>query len=337
MTDSLIAVIGADSTIVHDAVFRELNELLGGLDAALALEDISATATNDDGPSAIRRALDALNTPPFLTDRRVVVVRDAVALSAEDAEQLVAWAAHPTPGVTCVVAIEGGRGAAALRTGAHRIVDVSVGNKAKERAAFVAAAFERNGVRAGGPVHEAIAAQLGEDMARVDSLARTLAAIFGTAVVKVEDVEPYLGDAGNVPEWDLTDAIESGAVADAVATVQRMLETRARNGLQIVNILQRHYLRMARLEGSGAQTGADAAKLIGGHAYPAQKLLHAARVLGPERIARAVGLVTQADADLKGGVDYGGRTEDAIDQTDLVVTEVLVARLARLSEAARRS
>jgi len=53
--------------------------------------------------------------------------------------------------------------------------------------------------------HEAavkITDRLGDDVARVDGLARTLQTIYGTAQLNFTHVEPYLGDAGDVPEWD---------------------------------------------------------------------------------------------------------------------------------------
>ncbi|MDE3044643.1 MAG: hypothetical protein KGJ10_07430, partial [Acidobacteriota bacterium] len=68
------------------------------------------------------------------------------------------------------------------------------------------------------------------------------------------------------------------------------------------------------------------------------KALTNARRLGPERLATAVHWLSEADLALKGAVSYGGR--DLVndqDVTELTVLEVLVARLARLSNAARRT
>jgi hypothetical protein len=59
--------------------------------------------------------------------------------------------------------------------------------------------------------------------------------------------------------------------------------------------------------------------------------------MGSSRLASALHLVVEADHDLKGGVSYGGKNDDDVDQTELTVIEVLVARLARMSEVARRS
>jgi len=49
---------------------------------------------------------------------------------------------------------------------------------------------------------------------------------------------------------DLTDAIDGGDATKAIVVARRMLDSKGRAGLQIVNILQRHYLRMAKLEGA---------------------------------------------------------------------------------------
>ena len=336
---ALVAVVGNDATIVNDAVHATITKLLGGIDPSMALEDLSVRegAHEDDVASTTQRILDALNTPPFLVDRRVIVLRDVQSLRDEDADLLVAWASSPTPGVTLVVSQVGAKGKSRLLKAADELVDVAVGSRPKDRLAFVAEKLEEHNVRTSSAVTQKIADRLGDDMARVESLARTLHSIYGSSPLQFDHVEPYLGDAGDVPEWDLTDAVDQGTAASAIEIARRMLYSKSRSGLQIVNILQRHYLKMVRLDGSGASTGEDAAAILGGHAFPAQKLVRGARILGADRLAHAVDLITRADRDLKGGTSYGGRNDDDVDQTDVTVTEILVARLAKLSEAARRS
>ena len=116
-----------------------------------------------------------------------------------------------------------------------------------------------------------------------------------------------------------------------------MLESRRRAGLQIIASLQRHFLNMSALEGSGVRSKEEAAALLGVNAYPASKSLAMAERLGPARITTAVHWITEADLDLKGAVSYGGKDlESDMDVTELTVIEVLVARLARLSFGARR-
>ncbi len=339
MSDAVVAIVGNDATVVNDAVLEVVGQLLDGLDPAIALEDfvVGAESADDSAPSVISRVLDALNTPPFLVQRRLIVLRDVGALGAESTESLCAWAQSPTPGVTLVAASSGGRGGAKLLKAATRTIDVKVGSRPQDRQAFVLERFAAHNVRTGSAVAQRVAERLGDDVARVDSLARTLYAIYGSAMLGYEQIENYLGEAGGVPEWDLTDAIDQGHVASALAVARRMLDSNDRVGVQITGILQRHYLKMARLDGSGAQNGEQAAAIIGGHSFPAQKLVRAARALGSNRIAQCLSLVARADQDLKGAVYFGAKRDDDVDQTDLTVVEILVARLAKMAEAAKRS
>ncbi len=336
MTSSSIAVVGTDATMVYDAVRNVVAGALGALDPSFALEDFTAKdVASSSSESVAARVLEALNTPPFLVERRVVVVRDAQSLLADEVGQLVTWLANPAPGIVLVLGVVGTK-ANKLVKASNEVVEVNVSSRAQDRVAYVESKLGEYQVSIDRQLAERVASQVGDDLARVDSLGRTLRSIYGTAPLTFANVEPYLGDAGDVPEWDLTDAIDGGNATKAIVVARRMLDSKSRAGLQIVNILQRHYLRMARLEGSGARGDDDAAALLGINRYPAGKALRTAQRLGSERISAAVHMIAKADVDLKGGVSYGGKDLNTdMDVTELTVIEVLVARLARLTQGAR--
>ena len=337
MSAPSVAVVGTDATMVYDAVHNVVAAALGDLDPSVALLDVTAKdVTGAAGESVVPRILEALMTPALLVDRRVVVVRDAQSLVADEVGVLAQWMAAPTPATVLVVAVVGAKSHRLVKA-AHEVVEVNVGTRAKDRAAFVVEKFAQYGVDADHTAAAYVAERVGDDVARVDALARTLRAIYATAPLSLDQVAPYVGDAGGVPPWDLTDAIDAGDAAAAIATARRMLDSKDRGGLQIVNLLQRHYLAMARLDGSGARTGEEAAALVSMGPFPAQKVLRTSQRLGTERIATAVRWVTGADLDLKGAVSYGGKDLDTdVDATDLTVVEVLVARLAKMTQGAGR-
>ncbi len=321
-----ICVVGGDATMVYDELHRQVEAALGGLDPSSALEDFTAGA-GDEVPA---RVLEALRTPPFLVDHRVVVVREAQALSKDAAADLVAWMQDPTPAAVLIVGVVGSR-AGALARAAQQTVETAVGSRAQERVSYVERRFGDYGLTLESAAARGVAEALGDDMARVDALARTCLAVYGASTLRLEDVAPYVGDAGDVPEWDLTDAIEHGDLPGALRVVQRMLGSGSRSGVQVVNALQRYVLRLARLDGAGITRPEEAASLLGVSPFPAGKALATSHRLGTARIAEAVHLVARADLDLKGGTTFGGRTEAGEgDATDLTVVEILVARLARL-------
>jgi DNA polymerase III subunit delta len=331
-----IVVVGTDATMVYDALHNVIATALGDLDPSFALQDFTVKDVTTAGESVISAVLEALNTPPFLVSRRVVVVRDAQGLLADEVASLLAWMHSPIPDVVLVLAVVGAKSNKLVK-GAQEVLEVNVGSGAKNRVAFVNEKMVEYRVSIDAGAASRIADQVGDDVARVDSLARLLASIYGSAPLNLSHIEPYLGDAGGVPEWDLTDALESGNATRAITVARRMLDSKGRAGVQIIFMLQRYYLRMARLEGAGIDSADEAAQVLGMNAFGAKKLLAMANRMGSERIGDAIHLIASADVDLKGGASFGGKDLNTdLDVTDLTVIEVLVARLARLSAGSRR-
>ncbi len=143
-------------------------------------------------------------------------------------------------------------------------------------------------------------------------------------------MRPFLGQAGAVPPWDLTDAIDRGDAAAALGALRRMTQAGERHPLQVMAILHGHIAAMLRLDGAGIADGEAAAAALGRDpkrsAFPAKKALEQGRRLGSDGVARAVGLLAEADLDLRGAKGW----------PEELVLEVLVARLSRLAPRRRR-
>jgi DNA polymerase-3 subunit delta len=179
-----------------------------------------------------------------------------------------------------------------------------------------------------------VTTHLGEDAGRVPQLVELLSAVAGPgATLDVSDVEPYLGEAGSVPNYQLTNAIEAGDMAGALATLRRMVtapgpgQSRPMHPLQVMGTLHSYYRRVASLDDPRVRTPRDAVAALDGRVkeYPARKALDQARALQTDGLRKAFDYLFAADLDLKGARAI---PEDA-------VLEVLVARLAALSGRAR--
>jgi DNA polymerase III subunit delta len=158
----------------------------------------------------------------------------------------------------------------------------------------------------------------------VVTVLHTLEATFGPgAKVGVDDIEPFLGAAGAVPPWGLTDAIDSGNIADALDKLHRMMGAGERHPLQLLAVLHSHYGRMLRVDGVAGLDEAGAARLLGmkGSTFPARKVLTQSRRLGSAKVRQAIRLLADADLALRGAIGWSPE----------LVMEVLVARLANLS------
>ena len=314
-------VRGDDPALVAQAARSLVEQLAGSLEHALVVEEHAAGDALD-----VAAVVDACTTPPFLVDRRVVVVREAGRLTAADASRLVAALEHPLPFVHLVLVSGGGTVPATLvkaAAAAGGVVETSAGRgRARER--WIAERLRHAPVRLDPAAARRIDEHLGEDLGRVDGLLASLAAAYGEgAKVGVPALEPFLGEAGAVPPWELTDEIDAGDVPGALRALRRLLAA-GRAAPMVVTILHGHFSGMLRLDGADVASDEAAAALLGVRsAYVAKKALDGTRRLGSERIGQAVTLVADADLDVK------GRTALAPE----LVLEILVARLARLTRS----
>jgi DNA polymerase-3 subunit delta len=268
---------------------------------------------------------DALYTPAFLADRRIVVLRDIENLDASQAAELASRLDEPFAPNVLVLAVAGKALPAALAKAVKarsREIDTSPGSFGKARTQWLSEQLQTAPVHLDPAARQLLEAHLGEDVSRLHALLDVLTAAYGEGgrVTRAE-LEPFLGEEGGAPPWELTDALDNGEVAKAVLAARRLLGPGGRHPFQLLATLHKHYGAMLRLDGSGISDPGEAASLLGMSPFPARKALAQGRRLGTDRIAHAISLVANADLDLRGVLDW----------PDELVIEVLVARLAQLS------
>jgi DNA polymerase-3 subunit delta len=321
-------VRGDDPSLVRDAVTRLVDSLVGEGDKGLLVEELAG----DDYELAA--LVDAAQTLPFLTDRRVVVGRDVHRFTTNDSvAPLVAYLQNPLDTTDLVLVWETGRLPKPLTDvvkacGGERI-DAGVGGTARLQKAWLSEQLAAAPVRLDSRAADLVASRLGEDVNRLSGLLAILASTHGEgAKLGEDDVAPYLGEAGSIAPWELTDSIDRGDVAGALARLHRTLGAGDRHPLQVMATLHGHYGRMLALDGASARTEREAAEVLGlkGSTFPARKAMDGARRLGSKRLAQVFRLLGQADLELRGARAW----------PDELVMEVLVARLANLNRAAAR-
>jgi DNA polymerase-3 subunit delta len=314
-------VRGDDASLVGQALHDLLGTLAGDGDAGMVVEEHGGSGGDE---LDVGMVVDALTTPPFLTDRRIVVVRDAGRLGAADGARLVACLDDPLPGVAMVLAAGAGTVPAALVKAVERrgtVIDTAVGT-GRARTQWLTEHLHQGPVKLDARAGARLGEHLGGDVSRLRGMLEALASAYGEgASIDVDRLEPFLGEAGTVAPWDLSDAIDAGDTAVALDALHRLFGPGGYHSLQVMATLHRHYQGMLRLDGSGVTTPEEAAARLGTRSvFPARKVLEQGRRLGPAGISRAVTLLAEADLDLRGRSALPEQT----------VLEVLVGRLSRL-------
>jgi len=335
---SVRLVKGDDPVVLSQNLSKLIADLVGDGDRTLMVEELSDAQYSADGPAEISPLVDAAQTAPFLTERRVVVGRHVGRFTkADQVKALVEYLADPLPSTDLVLVWEKApdqnrQGTvpkslkAAVEDAGGEIIDLGI-PRGKGADKWLEAQIASAEVSLDPAARKLIGDRLGEDRSRVFQILRTLDSTFGPGKrLGVADVAPYLGDAGDVPPWDLTDAIDRGDVAAAIDTASRMMTAGGRHPLQLMASLHSHIARLMKLDGSDVRGEKQAAQLLGmkGSTFPAKKALSQTKKLGPVKIARQIDLMAQADLDLRGEKAWPPEQ----------VIEVLVARLARTAKAA---
>jgi DNA polymerase-3 subunit delta len=254
----------------------------------------------------------------------VVVVREAGRLLTADVPRLVEVVKDPLPSTVLILVGGGGTVPAPLVkaiTAAGKVIDVSV-NRPGDRKAWLHDHLRHapgQARAAGGPV-AGPARRGGPGPGR--GLLGALAAAYGPgARITVDDLEPYLGEAGNVARYELTDAIDRGDAAAALGVLHRMTDAGGLSAVEVLFSLHRHYSNMLTFDGATVSSGEEAAQLLSvSSAFVGKKALEQSRRLGSARIAHAIELAGRRRSRREGclrpaararGRDPGGPAEPA--------------------------
>ena len=310
---------GNDESILRSAVHDLVDELVGDGDRTMMVDEF------DGDEYELRMVVDAAQTPSFLTDKRVVVARDVGRFNADELTPLLGYLADPLETCDLVLVIDGGAvpkklGDAVKAVGT--VTNTSPPSRPKDRQGWIVDHIAAAGLRIKPDAAAQLGSWLGEDAGRLDGILATLTSTYGSDhVLDFADVEPFLGDAGGVPPWDFTDAIDAGDTTTALTLLGRMMHSGGRHPLQIMAIMHNHYANLAKLDGAEARSEADAMAATGiKSAFPAKKALQTYNRLGAAATKRAIELLAQADLDLRGAKDLDPE----------LVMQVLVARLSKL-------
>jgi DNA polymerase III subunit delta len=363
----LTVVRGEDPVLRSDVVSGLVDELLAGADRSLALDDLeietrgSEDDRDDDSDeregvdlSVVERIMVALASPPFLTERRVVVVRNVGGLSKSQCEMIVAQFEDPTPGVSVILEHRGGRMPSPLEKfmkahkltavvpEAERVAAESSKKKGADRRSVVEVELQRalieGGVKLDSEARRRIVEHLGDDAGRVHELVAVFATRFPLgATVRAADVEPYLGEVGTVASnFELTGAIEQGDAPTALDVLHRLMHAtsakhdKPNHPIFIMAALTSYYRSLLRIDSPDVNTKEDAAAILGGNPWAAKYRLDALRRIGSAGLRQAYDLIAAADLDLRGG--DGTRAIDAE-----TVMQLLVARLCALHRGSGRA
>lgn len=198
--------------------------------------------TFDGNSAAADNIVNAANTLPFMSERRLVVVRDVDRMDAASLDALASYAKDPAP-YTCLVLIAEKMAKnsrlykAVAGTG---VVYEYAAPKRNEYAGEAVRLLRERGKRASLAVAQRLVDTVGRDLRRLDAEAEKLATYVGEAEEITEnDVAAVATESATASIFELTDAVGDRDVARALRLAGKLMGA-GETPLGLVAMLTRH-------------------------------------------------------------------------------------------------
>jgi DNA polymerase-3 subunit delta len=182
-----------------------------------------------DGSHRRRAIVDAANTLPFLSDVRLVVVKNVEKLGKSDSELLVSYLANPSP--TTVMALVATKLAkstrlykAAAKVGPKAVIDCAP-KSARELPALVQSMAKTHRATMDARAAAELVERIGDSTVQLDNEVRKLADIArarGDAQITEQDVIKLIPRLTDVKPWQFADALSDRDAHRCAVLISRM-------------------------------------------------------------------------------------------------------------------
>lgn len=294
--DPLTLIVGDEELLAERAVGEVI---------AAARADDPETEVIDLTPENLEAGrLAELTSPSLFGGGKVLVLRSAQDLGKELIAEVLAYAERPADDVALVAVHAGGAKGKALvdglsKAGARKVTCSKI-TKPGERVAFVRAEVRRCGGTIGAEAARALVDAVGHDLRELAAACSQLVADTGGKISEEAVARYYRGQA-EVSGFNVADSAVEGDLVQALEKLRWALATGVAP-VQITSALAQGVRALAKV--SGAPRGARGAALAKELDMPPWKIDKTQRQLrgwSADGIARALRVVADADAQVKGG------------------------------------
>jgi DNA polymerase III subunit delta len=256
-----------------------------------------------EGKATAARILGAARTLPMMGPRRMVLVRDAALIPADEHPALIEYLEKPSETTVLVLLTSKLDKRLKLFSAAAKRGLIHVLEAPRNPAPWIRAEAEARKVALRPDAVERLVDAVGADLSRLALVIEQLALYAGDRAVTGEDVEDLVADTRERTVFELTDAIGLADLRGALSAVSSLTDQR-QSAIGVLVMLARHIRQLSLLHAGRAQGlgKGELAQAVGVPPFIADKLAQQARRYTPGALARATRLIADADRALKGQV-----------------------------------
>lgn len=302
----VVVIFGDEEYQKSRALVATRNDLLPpSVDPSLALSEYDGSRDEENGGPDYAAVADDLGTLPFLTDRRVVVIRDADRFISAHRERLERYLAGPSPTGTLVLVCRSFPKTTRLYKAAVAIGRIVECKKLSGRSVidFITEQVAANGKRIEYPTAARLAELIGNEQGTLAGEVEKLCLYaMDRSSVTSEDVDALVGHSREEKIFAAMDAAAAGAVRSALTLWNQVLETDRAAAFKAVGgiaFVLRKWQTAHNLRAAGLNAAAIAPKvMMWGRESELEALLGR---LSPVRIQQFIAALAELDAQAKSG------------------------------------
>jgi DNA polymerase-3 subunit delta len=307
-------IVGEEELLVERAVsalVEAARESRGGGTAGLAAAGAGAPGDVHDVAAAELAAgeLASLTSPSLFGGGGVVVIRSAQDAAKEVADEIARYAADPAPDVVLIITHAGGAKGkallASLTAGAAAVEKCPKITRFGERMDFVRAEFRRAGRKVDEGGLRALLDAVGSDLREIAAACSQLAADADGPISEAVVARYYRGRA-EASGFTVSDRAIEGRLGEALEQLRWALATGVPPVL-ITSALAQGVRLLGRVGAAPRGKGSAAlAAEVGAPPWKIDRVRQQLRGWAPEGVARALQVVAEADAQVKGEAASSG-------------------------------
>jgi len=246
----------------------------------------------------------ACNTVPFMSERRLVIVRDVDKMQKADLDTLAAYARDPSETTTLVLVGEKIDRRTALYAAVEKLSGVAEygAPKKSEFPGVVVEMFQEKGRSVGRDAAEALVRAVGYDLARLSVEVDKVIAFAGDArTLSRDDIEEVMSSTASTSVFELLDALGS---RDARTTLRHVAELLAQgeteNYIHVMAVRRvRELMTASALAARGVRDQTELASALRKQTWQVRDLYRQAGRFAPGDLVDALRDATEAEAQMK--------------------------------------
>lgn len=293
----LVYLIHGSEELLLDRAVRRLRERLS------AVADLDFNMESFDGAAAsAEQVINAANTMPFMSEKRLVIVRDVEKMSADDLASLAEYARDPAP-YTCLVLV-----ATKINRGSklYRAVDKLGGSyeyaapKRYEYPQRLAELFSEHGKRIAPAAAAAMVDAVGRDLRRLDSETDKVVAYVGDRTeVTREDIDAVVSAGAPTSVFDYLAAVGARDTAGALRLLGGVLQSESVLGVQAMTVRHIRALVGARALMDRQVRVEQMASELGLAPWQVKNTVEQAANFAPAELSKALRALAKVEAEMK--------------------------------------